>query len=516
MKLPDAIPDLGRLRALQDEWGRRYGGKELVPKLLETLFDRQVAFVRDPAKRKLALCGRRSGKTTGVGVLMSATAMSTVIEPICIIPYVTLSRALAKRTMWPVLKWLNRKYRLGVEFNNTDLTATFSNGSQILLVGAQDEDDIEKLRGSAYPLAVIDECASFGVHLRPLIQEVLGPALSDYNGTLLMVGSPSMIANGPFYEASVGKIRGWSVHRWTVEQNPRFPRWSGKPNWQECIPGYLQEIREQNGWAESDPAYRREVLGEWVTSDTGLVYAYIDKHFGDGGNRISQAEWLHLREQHAFEYALGVDFGYDNPTAFSVVAWSKTLPYFYVVYGYRRGKMIPSEIASYLKNHLFPRYSFSRIVGDTGNLSKGYVEEFQRVHAIPIEAAEKTRKFEFVELLNDDFRTQRALVVDGQDDEECIGAREYIDELVALRRAKDYRSRTVEDERDPNDLCDATLYIHRDSYHYMHTPTERRPRPDTPEDIVRWEAQTMAATFEAVERAKRGQSADDWEERGDD
>ncbi len=500
----DELPDPARIRALREEIARRYGLAGKVPTMLAALSSKQRDFIADPAKRKIALCGRRAGKTTGVATLMAIHAITTVIDPITIIPYITLSRAMAKSVMWPILKWLDRKYELGIDFNNTDLSATFSNGSKLILMGAADEDDIEKLRGAAYPLAIIDECASLGAHLRALVQEVLGPALSDYDGALLMVGSPSVVPAGPFYEASTGTLPGWSVHRWTVKDNPKFPRWAGKADWSSHFKAYLDEQTRLNGWKdENDPACRRELFGEWVSDASTLVYAYDDRHVNEGGNRITTDEWRALRKQYDFTFSLGVDFGYDDPTAEVIAAWSEDLPNFYIVYAYKRSGMIPSEIAYDIKARLWPKYDFLRFVGDTGALGKGYAEEFRRIHQIPIEAAEKTRKFEFVELLNDDFRRKKAIVVDGQDDNECVGADAYIEEARACRREKDERGRLRSDPRDDDHALDAGLYIHRDAYHYLHVPTPPKPKPGTPEYRSAEEKCIQKWVFAEVERNKR-------------
>mgnify|MGYP001605667132 FL=1 len=502
-----------RIQALREEIGRRYGLASKVPDMLAALSDRQRQFIADPAKRKVALCGRRAGKTTGVAALMAIKAITTVIDPITIIPYITLSRSMAKSVMWPILKWLDRKYELHIDFNNTDLSATLPNQSKLILMGAADEDDIEKLRGAAYPLAIIDECASLGGHLKALVQEVLGPALSDYDGTLLMVGSPSVVAAGPFYEASVGTLPGWSVTRWTVKDNPKFPRWAGKPDWQAHFQPYLEEQIRLNGWRdETDPACRRELFGEWVSDQSSLVYAYDDRHISEGGNRIVADEWRALRKQYDFTYSLGVDFGYDDPTAFTVAAWSEDLPNFYIVYAYKRSGMIPSEIAHDIKTRLWPKYDFLRFVGDTGALGKGYAEEFRRIHQIPIEAAEKTRKFEFVELLNDDFRRKKAIVVDGHDDEECVGSAAYIEEAKACRREKDDRGRLRSDPRDDDHCLDAGLYVHRDAYHYLHVPIPPKPQIGTPDYYVAEEKRIRGRIFAEVERKKRATDDVEWED----
>ena len=137
------------------------------------LFNYQLDFIDDPCKTKTALCSRRAGKTyASCYYLLEAAHQS----PNTICAYIALTRRSAKRLMWRELKLADKTYMLGIKFNASELIAILPNGSQIIMSGADDEAEIDKLRGSAYQLVVIDEAASFGPHLTSLIEEVLEPA----------------------------------------------------------------------------------------------------------------------------------------------------------------------------------------------------------------------------------------------------------------------------------------------------------------------------------------------------
>src|SRR6266850_3056845 len=61
--------------------------------------------------------------------------------------------------MWKdVLKVINRRHKLGVQFNESELSAKFPNGSVIYLVGSDsNEDERQKLLGQKFVLVVIDD-----------------------------------------------------------------------------------------------------------------------------------------------------------------------------------------------------------------------------------------------------------------------------------------------------------------------------------------------------------------------
>ncbi|MDQ3023242.1 MAG: hypothetical protein M3R04_02475, partial [bacterium] len=73
-------------------------------------FDKQLAFVRDTSRFRVAVCSRRAGKTVACAV--------TLIERAVQFPgtnhlYITLSRINAKRIVWRQLLDLNRGHALG-------------------------------------------------------------------------------------------------------------------------------------------------------------------------------------------------------------------------------------------------------------------------------------------------------------------------------------------------------------------------------------------------------------------
>jgi phage terminase large subunit len=407
-----------------------------------TLFDHQRAFMQDTRKLKAALCSRRAGKSHMAGCYVIAEALK---HPTCTVPYVALTRGHAKRIMWRTLLDLTRPY--SPQVNLTELRITLPNGSDIVLAGANDEATAEVFRGQKFPLVVLDECASFRSHFKEMVEEVIEPALIDYNGTLAMIGTPSAACRGLFFDATTNKDSPYSVHRWTILDNPFIPH----------AKTWLAERMKERGWTEDTPAYRREWLGEWVASTDSQVYAFSKER--------NMATTLPTK----MDYILGIDLGYDDETAFVVVGYRPDDPRVYVVETYAKSEMIISDIIRKIEE-LTERYkSFARIVADTGGLGKQIAAELRKRYGVPVFPAEKTQKAEFIQLVNDDFRSGRVLVHPQEIN--------FIEEISALQWDEEKEGRFIEDPRFANHRCDAFLYAWRESNHYLQKTPDKAPEP---------------------------------------
>ena len=307
-------------------------------------FDKQVAFISDPAKLKTALCSRRAGKTHSAAVYLLKQALE---NPESEAAYIALTRINAKRVMWPKLKQLDRKYSMNINFNNSELTAYLPNGSVIYLTAANDQADVDKLRGSAFVLIVIDECASFGPHMDELVEEVLEPTLIDHDGTMCLIGTPNAACAGIFHRVTTDPHGDYSNHHWTIRDNPHVPH-AGE---------WLERRMNRRGWDNEHPVYLREWCGRWIRSTDSLVYK-----FDEAVNLYDSLPTI----DYDFEYILGVDLGFNDASAFTVCAFN---------------------------------------VMDTGGLGKSIAEEFRIRYNLPVHAATKHDKFSYIELLNSDLRS---------------------------------------------------------------------------------------------------------------
>ena len=433
--------------------------------LTDVLFDKQQALLRDPHRRKCGMCGRRSGKTTAVTRGVTQTALD---NPRSITVYLARTRDNAKKLVWGPLKLLNVKYGLRCEFRETELRMVFPNRAELWLCGADKAADIEKLRGHAFHMVVVDEAQSFGHHLESLIEEVLGPALADHRGTLILIGTPNATRTGYFYEATEGKRAfAWNTHRWTVLDNPMYPEFvrfrkeNPDLDWQKYARRWLKEYREENGWSPNNPKYQREWLGRWVVDAENRVYHRFDEEV----NTIS------ARPDGEYQYVLGIDFGYEDATAFVDAAYSKHDPRVYFERAVKRKGMIISDIVDEIQRRMRDR-QYVRIVADCAGPGKMIAMEISKRHGIPVKAADKRDKHGAIELLNSDFHEGKALVL--------AESHELSEEMLVLQW---YGGQRQENPSQDNHLCDAMLYAYKECFHYASSPAPSKPKPGSQEAI---------------------------------
>lgn len=453
----DALERRRRFLAELAERGRRR--TKLDPD--ELLFGKQRDFVLDDSHSVAACCSRRAGKSYGVAFKLLQKAFQFKRSH-CL--YIVQSRETAKDIIWGPLQDLDEKLELGLRFREDTGAVIFPNGSKILLKGAGTKREVDKLRGNKHPLVVIDEAQGYGTQLLDyLLEEVIEPATLDYGdeGQILITGTPNAACAGYFYEATQRGKFGWSVHHWTMLDNPHLP----DPQ------AWLKAKRERNNWGTDHPKYLREYCGVWVRDAEGLVYRFRDETNAIPTFRPSEApDW---------EYVLGIDLGYNDPTAFVVVAYSELTGRAEVVTSWKESGLTPSRVAVEVEV-MMQDFRFSRIVADTGGFGKGYVEEMREKHGMPIIPARKRDKAAFVELLNGDLASGTLVIA--QDENQ-----ELIDEMRLLQWDVDkleVSGKLVEDSRFHNHLCDALLYAWRECYHHTEERDVEGPTPGT----KAWEA----------------------------
>lgn len=417
----------------------------------ESLFQEQAAFINDPSELAVACCTRRAGKSEGGGRAMIAQALS---KPEANILYIALTRGSAKNIMLPILRKSLRRLELKekkhFEFNMAELRFSFTNGSEIQLTGAGDHaSDIEKLLGSAYDFILIDEAQSFPPHLKELVYDVLMITLPERQGKIRVIGTPSIVASGFYYDVVRGEERAfhWSKHSWS---------WKNNPHNRDHIQAQVDKMVAQNARIVETPAYRRMYLGEWVADADHLVYRF------DSRCSVAHSD-LPLLDS----FALGVDLGFRDDTAFVIVGWNqKETSKAFIVYGMKRPKMVPSEIAAHILT-LQSEYNILKTVVDEGGLGKMIAEEWRTRYKLSVERAQKTEKRLFIEEMNGAFALGQLFV-----SSEC---RELMDEyrnLVWLDETKKHENPAC-----ANHLCDAALYSWREARAFLYeVPQVKDPK----------------------------------------
>jgi hypothetical protein len=459
------------------------------PRYLEAIErnPRQAAFVRDPAKRKTALCGRRGGKTTAIAGWLY---LGMEEKPGSRQVYVGLSRGLARQILWDgILGKMAKEYRLPIRETTRDgqLIIAHQNGSSLWIAGCDDKREIDKFRGQAFYRVNIDEAQGFPEDvLQTLIEDAIEPALADYDGQIALTGTPSPIDVGYFHGATTGLIQGYSYeHHWDIRDNPHFEGRADK---------VLADIKHRNGWDDSHPTFKREWLGQWVHDAGALVYPLT---WDNAWNPESENGHPYGLPEGEYVYGLGVDLGFgERSTAFVLAATRRGTGEIYILKAYTRSRLIPTALANHvlaLREQVRQKTGQGlRVVVDEGALGAGYAEQMRSM-GVACEAAEKREKRAYQEYVAGIIRNKGVRV----NFSEC-------QELLSETRKLQFDPETAEeDERYTRHCADAFLYIVRALF--------PRYNPELVEPIVgstEWHRlQAAKMREEAVRESKKRQAA---------
>jgi hypothetical protein len=428
----------------------------LKPGPLSLLFTEQADLARDPSKFKVALCGRRAGKTLAAVCDLAQGMLDT---PGSANLYVALTIGSALKIFWKPFRQLNEKHKWGFKLNEATHEIRHPNGSWLVVAGGDTRADLEKYRGTPWARVRIDECGSWRPsYLHYFVEEVLEPSFMDFGGDLWLMGTPTRQAWGFFHDACTGKLPGYSVHRWTAAVNPHV-------DWQGFVHGKLG-LLARRGWTEENTIFKREYLAIWSVDPEELVYAF---------NRNRCLVDALPPHKHGYDYVVGVDYGVNNACAYSVIASPRKVGNtIYTVEVFRRHGMAPSEFADVL-NELFERVRPWKIVGDLGGLGKGFWKEYtvRYTNGWPILPANKQDRRGTIEIVSDMLLTGRKL---------SLRANEPLHSEWATLQWDEDRENTADGQ--DNDVSDADMYASKECPAFLQRDRDE-PEAELPTYLTR-------------------------------
>ena len=179
------------------------------------LLDWQKEVWNHPAMFKVVAAGRRCGKTELAAWRLLINALTDGIEDMDAARfYVAPTQSQARDVMWGKLHQLGSGVIVKSHINNLEIT--LANGQKISLKGA---DRPETMRGVKLADLVLDEYADMKPYV---LEEILMPALSDYNSGYLMIGTP--MGRNHFYDefikATLGEDDDYAGFEFTTYDNP--------------------------------------------------------------------------------------------------------------------------------------------------------------------------------------------------------------------------------------------------------------------------------------------------------
>src|SRR4051812_33050629 len=291
-----------------DDLLRKFEKKKSADAIEDKRFAEQNAFVQDRSQFLAALCTRRAGKTNALALRFVRTMRA---NPGSTSRYIALTRDSAKEIMWPVLHEVNDRFALGATFLEGNLSMILPNGARLRLFGADMRNFIRRLKGVKSPAIAIDEAQDFGPHIEQLIDDILEPSMADYKDSwLALTGTPGPLPRGLFYDITEHGKRGFSLHKWSLFDNPYMP----DPR------GFVERLKTKKGWDDRTPTLLREYGGQWVLDMESLLIRYKPEqnHYDE----LPKGNWT---------YILGVDIGHKDADALAVIAWSEQTPNIYLV-----------------------------------------------------------------------------------------------------------------------------------------------------------------------------------------
>ena len=469
----------------------------------EVCFPEQLAFVKDPAKRKAALCPRRSGKSMAIGILLLQEALSYPRRKSL---YLGLTSDSAHNVIFQdIIERECNKRRIKFKYNNTTHEMTFTNGHKIKLAGMDSSPrDMNRLLGGHYHIVVIDECQSYTQDLKTIVEKRLDPAMRDYafsgGNIVVLAGTPGEHRGEHYWwlttkQTTTGlpdpdRTKGWSVHSWGVDKNPYMAKQYAAVC-EEKLALYGPAYQEM-------PDFQSEWLGKWVIEPGSMVYKWNPEI-----NTLKDEQVMRelLEGNPRWTYVIGLDLGWDDATAIVVTAWCPTDPNFYVVHTELVNHTAMSQIGGILAAYR-NRFNAVRIVADAGGgASKLFAASLASDFSLPIVAADKHEKANKIGLMNGDFMSGKIKVI-------AASNKALIQEWEKLtidRKAWD-RGEWKESEKCANHGADSCLYAFRDSLHH-HAVV---PVPKKPEDTAdRWIAERKRL------RSPVAEFEEDWWDKAD-
>lgn len=451
---------------------------------LDPNFPKQNAFILDQSSFIDAQCSRRAGKSSGLAIRFFKT-MNRYPGSTC--RYLALTGDSARDIMWPVLEELDQKYKIGLKFIPSRLTVINPVGGKLRLYGADMKNFIRRLRGNKSPGTAVDESQEFGSHLEYLVDDILTPMMADFvDAWLAIAGTPGPVPNGYFFDVTKQKKYGYSHHEWTLFDNPHLP------NPQK----FVSDLIEKKQWPSNHPTLLREWQNQWVVDLESLWIKYKSDINDFVERPIQIKQW---------NYILGIDIGWKDADAFAVLAWSESSPVTYLIEEIVTNKQDITSLRTAIET-LQKRYSFHKIVMDTGGLGKKIAEELKFRYGLPIEAADKARKQENAEILNDalrlgNFRARK----DGRFAQDSY--------LIQVDWDKSSPDRIVIKKSPHSDIIDAVLYAFKESPAFHYKPLVEPLKPGTPEYTKMEEEKHVQAALDQVKRdqqQKTGENLMNW------
>jgi hypothetical protein len=449
----------------------------------------QRDFVLD-AHPRIALFGERRGaKTTAFAIKQ---VYRRLLLPNSKGVYVGLTNESAVRVYADeVIDRLRRTFSVPCELREGGEEVRFANGSILYIIGLDaTKKQKERVRGIKASDVVVDEMQSFTQDVGLIIREILGPAAADTKAPMMIGGTAGDAFEHSFWyqltkENTPETPKGtpsarhpeWIVYRCRWSENTSIDEITGN---RVCdnVRESLEEQKRKHPGIELTDSWLREWEARWVILPSSLIYRFGRCNLlGDPacveirtGEPIAKPSERFLATA---IYVLGIDLGYNDPTALVVCAYNTAYSNkLYVVETFQESSMLVADV--HLKiQELELKYGFTYMVGDSSSLQ--VFESLRQTYGHNIEKADRAGKLAHQHMVNSDLQTRVVVVM--PDNEELVHQLSTCRwEAKALEKGK-----REEDPADENHLADAFLYAHtfsRSLWYEAPPPKKERTNQD--------------------------------------
>ena len=378
--------------------------------------------ILDSKSRFISVLGtRRAGKSRIIVEKIVKVLLSVKKANIL---YVGLTRESAQAIVWRDLLDVLDEQGIPYYKNQTKLEIQLNhNKSRFSIFGSALDVSKDRLRGTKFHLAIIDEAAF--IHGLAEFVGVLLPTLADYRGQLILLSSPNG-KSGLFFESYEGSQKHlWEKVKLTMDDNPLFGPERAKEE-RDLV------LRTKYRNDSSNGEYRQEWLGQFVTIVDSLVYRFQPFNIVESKPIIRTNKFI-----------LSIDFGIIDKTAFVIGELHNNIILFRD--SFAKSLMSVDEINNKI-NEFKNKYPINVIIGDTGGLGKAVAYELSSRYNVEIMSAKKVDKKGAQQVFNNSLINNEIQILVP----EC---QNIIDEWSELKLLPD-----GSENSNDNHLSDATLY----------------------------------------------------------
>ncbi len=462
-----AWQELEALQALATEKKRREGKADAVvfAKMCGISPDPwQEKVLRSQSKRILLNCSRQSGKSTVSSLVACHHAVYNPGSTVLLIsPSLRQSGELLRKVRdrlanLPGCPDLDAESKTTIELPNK---------SRIISLPATEST----IRTFTANLIIEDEAGDVPDDLFTAIL----PMLIVSRGRLVLAGTPKGRA-GHFFEAWERGGAGWERYEISWDKCPRI----------DPKDIAIQQVAMRDKFIQ-------EYCCQFIMSGGGMVYGAFDEQ----RNLLQTLPVDPNGTPVKWTYLLGMDFGFVDATAYTVLAYRPQDPTAYIVLSFKEVGQTPSMVGAKVLE-LNATFKFAKIIGDIGGLGKGYSEEMRRRFRIPVEPAEKQNKRGYIDLFNGALATGDIKILR----DSCT---ELIQEMTSLPWSAD---RSKEHPGFADHCCDSALYIWRAATMYLN----EKPKPQVQVPIAKKHQEEVDAFWKAdAERRAQARNNPDGE-----